>query len=33
MEFQFPNAEQIKYLVDGKLTELPNLELVGIDIA
>ena len=33
MEFQFPNAEQIKYLVDGKLTKLPNLELVGLDIA
>jgi len=33
MKFQFPNAEQIKYLVDGKLTDLTNLELTGLDIA
>jgi len=32
MKFQFPNAEQIKYLVDGKQTDLINLELIGLDI-
>ena len=33
IKFQFPDAEQIKYLVDNKLTDLTNLELTGLEIA